>query len=365
MEKEVVDVRFRPDGRAYCFSPEGLTLKAGDFVVCDTAKGSEFGRVARGNYEKSSETLPVPLRKVLRSATDEDLATREKSVEARERARKVCLEKIRKYGLGMKLCDAECSFDMKKLVFFFTAENRVDFRELVRDLAAEFHVRIEMRQIYERDDAKRRGGLGPCGRPCCCSEFLSDLGRVSIKMAKTQGLSLNPAKLCGSCGKLMCCLRFEDEFYRESAKLMPKVKSQVRTPDGDGTVVSNNVIRMESQVRVFANGESALKTYKIADLEFDRSAGAKPASGSRAGKASEPAKSESGAPLAPEKGVSDAESRESVEIAELDAASIDLVGLGVETVGIDDSDESAAPSDAGAESDARGAERGEPGSARA
>ena len=233
---EIIGVRFRDTGKVYYFSPEGITAKEGDHVVVETARGLEFGEVMIGNKMVPTAELVPPLRPVLRIATKNDFERHEANVQLEKNAFDICLQKIRDHKLEMKLIDAEYTFDNNKLLFYFSAEGRVDFRELVKDLASVFRTRIELRQIGIRDEAKMMGGIGVCGRPFCCSTFLSDFAQVSIKMAKEQNLSLNSAKISGTCGRLMCCLNYEYQTYEEELRLTPPVGSRVKTPDGVGTV---------------------------------------------------------------------------------------------------------------------------------
>ena len=235
-ETEIIGVRFRDTGKVYYFSPEGITAKEGDHVVVETARGLEFGEVMIGNKMVPTSELVPPLRPVLRIATKNDFERHEANVQLEKNAFDICLQKIRDHKLEMKLIDAEYTFDNNKLLFYFSAEGRVDFRELVKDLASVFRTRIELRQIGIRDEAKMMGGIGVCGRPFCCSTFLSDFAQVSIKMAKEQNLSLNSAKISGTCGRLMCCLNYEYQTYEEELRLTPPVGSRVKTPDGVGSV---------------------------------------------------------------------------------------------------------------------------------
>lgn len=253
MEKEqrqVVDVQFRPGQKVYFFDPNGLTLAAGDHVIIDTARGAEFGTCASGIHKVDAATLVAPLRPVLRKATARDERILQDNQAREKKAYAFCQEKIAYLGLDMQLVSAECAFDGSKILFFFTADERVDFRELVKMLASAFHTRIELRQIGVRDKAKMVGGLGICGRPFCCSSFLSDFQPVSIKMAKEQGLSLNPAKISGSCGRLMCCLAYEQPAYEYLNRITPGVGSIVKTPEGVGAVVETNVISGTLRVRM-------------------------------------------------------------------------------------------------------------------
>ena len=233
---EIIGVRFRDTGKVYYFSPQGITAKEGDHVVVETARGLEFGEVMIGNKQVPTSEIVPPLRPVLRIANQNDFERHEANIALEKNAFDICLQKIRDHKLEMKLIDAEYTFDNNKLLFYFSAEGRVDFRELVKDLASVFRTRIELRQIGIRDEAKMMGGIGVCGRPFCCSTFLSDFAQVSIKMAKEQNLSLISAKFSGTCGRLMCCLNYEYQTYEEELRLTPPVGSRVKTPDGAGTV---------------------------------------------------------------------------------------------------------------------------------
>lgn len=252
---KVTGVKFHKDGRVYYFASNGLEPKVGEGVVVETAKGAEYGEVTFSCREIPEEQLVHPLKNVLRIATAEDKAQVEKNSEKEKKAFKVCEEKIAQYGLDMKLTSAEYSFEGNKILFCFISENRVDFRELVRDLAATLHARIELRQIGVRDEARMLGGLGICGQPFCCKQFLDDFQPVSIKMAKEQGLSLNPTKISGSCGRLMCCLKYEQNSYDYYSKLTPKVGSLVKTPFGTGEVIEAGVL--SGMLRVNPDGEGA------------------------------------------------------------------------------------------------------------
>ena len=247
---QVVDIQFRPGQKVYYFDPGALTVRTGDHVIIDTARGPEYGICAGGNHSIPQRDVVPPLRPVLRIATALDEKTVAENRETERKAYSVCMEKIAEQGLDMQLVSAECSFDGSKLLFFFTADERVDFRELVKSLAAEFHTRIELRQIGVRDKAKMVGGLGICGRPFCCASFLDDFQPVSIKMAKTQNLSLNPTKISGTCGRLMCCLKYEQDAYEDLLRTAPKAESFVDTPDGRGTVVEVDLLRQRVKVRL-------------------------------------------------------------------------------------------------------------------
>lgn len=264
---EVVDIQFRPGQKVYYFAPGELTLHAGDHVIIDTARGADFGICASGNHKIPEKDVVTPLRNVLRKTTEQDEKTVEENQQKEAKAFEVCQQKIAEQGLDMQLVSAEVAFDGSKILFFFTADERVDFRELVKSLASVFHTRIELRQIGVRDKAKMVGGLGICGRPFCCGTFLDDFQPVSIKMAKTQNLSLNPTKISGTCGRLMCCLKYEQDAYEDLLRTAPKAESFVDTPEGRGTVVEVDLLRQRVKVRmedqpetisVFANDEIAV-----------------------------------------------------------------------------------------------------------
>ena len=246
---KVVGIRFRNAGKIYYFGPGKLQLKAGMHAIVETARGVEMGTVMTDPREVSEESVVQPLKPVIRIATEQDEKQAEKNRQKEKEAFKICLEKIAKHKLDMKLVEAEYTFDNNKLLFYFTADGRIDFRELVKDLAAVFRTRIELRQIGVRDESKMLGGLGLCGQPFCCSRFLKNFQPVSIKMAKEQGLSLNPAKISGSCGRLMCCLAYEQKSYEYLNSITPQVGSIVRTPDGEGTVMEVNVVAGTLKVR--------------------------------------------------------------------------------------------------------------------
>ena len=246
----VVGIQFRPGAKIYYFDPNGFTLSPGDHVIMETSRGAEFGICASGNHEVPFREVVPPLRKVLRLANEDDEKTVAQNRQREKKAMDICQQKIQEHHLEMQLVSAEYAFDGSKIIFFFTAEDRVDFRELVKQLAGVFRTRIELRQIGVRDKAKMVGGLGICGRPFCCSQFLDDFQPVSIKMAKTQNLSLNPTKISGTCGRLMCCLKYEQEAYEDLLKNSPKAESFVDTPDGRGTVVDVNLLRSTVKVRM-------------------------------------------------------------------------------------------------------------------
>ena len=267
---KVIGVRFRQAGKIYFFSPGKLHVKQGDKVIVETARGVEFGSVVSGPKEVKDETIMQPLKSVIRIATEEDKRNEERNREKEKEAFKVCLEKIREHELDMKLINAEYTFDNNKVLFYFTAEGRIDFRELVKDLAAVFRTRIELRQIGVRDETKIRGGIGICGRPLCCHTYLSEFAPVSIKMAKEQNLSLNPTKISGVCGRLMCCLTNEEETYEELNSRLPAIGDFVTTPDGlKGEVQSVSVLRQLVKVVVnLDDDEKEIREYKSKELRF-------------------------------------------------------------------------------------------------
>lgn len=236
MVKEVVGIKFKKPGKIYFFDPAGLKLNLQDTVIADTANGEEFAKIAMANKLMPDEKIVEPLRKVLRVATKKDIRQNEENKQKEKEAFKIALDKIAKHKLPMKLIDVEYKFDRSKILFYFTADGRIDFRELVKDLAAIFKTRIELRQIGVRDEVRRMGGNGVCGRELCCCSFLNNFDAVSIKMAKEQNMSLNPSKISGVCGRLMCCLKYEQEAYEEKVGRLPKVGSIVETADGEGTV---------------------------------------------------------------------------------------------------------------------------------
>ena len=270
----VADIQFRPGQKVYYFDPAGLKLKTGDHVIMDTARGPEYGIVTAGNHPIPEKDVVSPLRSVLRIATDRDEKTVAENREKEAKACQVCNEKILAHGLDMQLVSAECAFDGSKILFFFTADERVDFRELVKDLASIFHTRIELRQIGVRDKAKMVGGLGICGRPFCCASFLEDFQPVSIKMAKTQNLSLNPTKISGTCGRLMCCLKYEQDAYEDLIRNAPKAESFVDTPEGRGTVIEVDLLRSRVKVRMEKDPD-VISTFANADIAVLRSGKAK------------------------------------------------------------------------------------------
>ena len=247
---KVIGVRFKANGKSYYFSPGDLELQQGDYVIVETARGTECGEVAKGPHDVPDSSIVKPLKTVTRMADAVDVRRMQQNRADEKRAFSVCEERIAKHKLGMKLVDVEYTLDRNKILFYFTADGRIDFRDLVKDLAGVFRTRIELRQIGVRDESKMLGGLGICGQPFCCSRFLRDFQPVSIKMAKEQGLSLNPAKISGSCGRLMCCLAYEQPAYEYLNRITPGVGSIVKTPEGVGAVVETNVISGTLRVRM-------------------------------------------------------------------------------------------------------------------
>ena len=271
---EVVDIQFRPGQKIYFFDPDGVSYAPGDHVIIDTARGAEFGICTAGNHKIPPREVVAPLRKVIRRANAHDEKTIAENRAKERRAHEVCLQKIADHGLDMQLVSAEVAFDGSKILFYFTADERVDFRELVKNLASVFHTRIELRQIGVGDKAKMVGGLGICGRPFCCASFLEDFQPVSIKMAKTQNLSLNPTKISGTCGRLMCCLKYEQDAYEDLIRNSPKMDSFVDTPEGRGTVVEIDLLRQRVKVRMEESPET-IAVFSNADIAVLRSGKAK------------------------------------------------------------------------------------------
>ena len=266
---EVISVRFRGGSKTYFFDPKGIPVRAGENVVVQTAQGLEFATCTQGNHEVADEAIVKPLSAIVRKATDNDFRVVEYNRKREQEAFHICEGKIADHGLEMKLVSVSVGFDSNKIVFYFTADGRVDFRELVRDLASVFRARIELRQIGVRDEAKMIGGLGICGRPFCCAQFLDGFMPVSIKMAKTQNLSLNPTKISGTCGRLMCCLKYEQNAYEDAAKRMPKLESFVQTPDGPGNVKGVELLRGRVKVSLDSAPEG-LKIYRACEIKVLR-----------------------------------------------------------------------------------------------
>lgn len=276
---EVVGVRFKEVGKVYYFDPDGKLYKKGDRVIVETARGVECGEIAMENRDVSDSEIVKPLKRIIRAANESDLRTVQENKEKEKKAFTVGEEKIRAHNLEMKLVDVEYTFDGSKILFYFTADGRVDFRELVKDLAGVFRTRIELRQIGVRDESKMVGGFGICGRPFCCNSFLGDFQPVSIKMAKEQGLSLNPVKISGTCGRLMCCLKYEQEAYEHLLRHTPKIGAIVETREGRGTVVDNNLLTGMLKIRLDRRPDAApvliecheVKLIRDAQIRVDRS----------------------------------------------------------------------------------------------
>jgi cell fate regulator YaaT (PSP1 superfamily) len=268
MEK-VIGVRFKRVGKVYYFLPGDIKFKEGEHAIVETARGMEYGEVVIPEKEVADKDIVAPLKQVIRKAGPKDEKKMEENTQKEKEALGSCELKIAEHGLAMKLVDVEYTFDNSKIVFYFTADGRVDFRDLVKDLASMFKTRIELRQIGVRDEAKMMGGLGPCGRACCCSYFLGDFSPVSIKMAKEQNLSLSPTKISGLCGRLMCCLNYEHGHYCETRRRMPKQGSTVNTPDGKGIVIENNAITEKVRVKITLPDESVdIKTFDLNQVNF-------------------------------------------------------------------------------------------------
>ena len=269
---EVVGIRFKKVGKVYYFAPEGINAQKGQFAIVETARGPEYGEVFVANKTVGISEIVPPLRPIIRIATEEDALHNEENNRKEKEAFAICLQQIAKHELDMKLVDAQYTFDNSKLLFYFTSAGRVDFRELVKDLAAVFKTRIELRQIGIRDEAQLLGGLGACGRPLCCATFLSDFVQVSIKMAKEQGLFLNSSKISGTCGRLMCCLRYEQESYEYEIARTPAVDSTVKTPDGVGTVIEIHPLSGMLKVRIGEKDEQTVKIVHRDDVKVIRAA---------------------------------------------------------------------------------------------
>ncbi|MGD9901554.1 MAG: stage 0 sporulation family protein [Spirochaetales bacterium] len=268
MERKVVGVKFKPVGKIYYFDANNLELKDGDGVIVETEVGQEYGEVVYAEKLVDASTLQSELKPIMRKAVDKDYDTLEKNSKRAVECSKVAAELIKKLNLDMKLIDVELTFDASKIIFTFTADERVDFRELVKELANKLHSRIELRQVGARDVSKIVGGIGPCGRVVCCANHMREFNKVSIKMAKTQGLALNPTKINGLCGRLMCCLAYEDEYYSEISKKMPKVGRTVTTPDGEGVVVYNNLLKNLVTVRFSTpDGTATTTEYPLSDIK--------------------------------------------------------------------------------------------------
>ncbi|MDD7214650.1 MAG: stage 0 sporulation family protein [Clostridia bacterium] len=268
---KIVGIKFKRTAKSYYFDPKGQEYKRGAIMIVETARGVEYGKVVVETKEVPDSEVVQPLKPVIRLATSEDIKKIKKDEERAVAAIKTANEKVAARGVKMKIIDAEYTFDNGKLVFYFTAANRVDFRDLVKDLASAFHSRIELRQVGTRDETRLLGGIAPCGREVCCASCLPDFRKVTIKMAKTQGLSLNPAKISGLCGRLMCCLEYENEYYSETYKKMPKIGSEVDTPDGKAIVVSNNMITLKiTTKKPTGDGGFTYKEYALAEIKVKK-----------------------------------------------------------------------------------------------
>ena len=267
---KVIGVRFKANGKSYYFSPGELELQQGDHVIVETARGTECGEVAKGPHDVPDSSIVKPLKTVTRMADAVDVRRMQQNRADEKRAFSVCEERIAKHKLDMKLVDVEYTLDRNKILFYFTADGRIDFRDLVKDLAGVFRTRIELRQIGVRDESKMLGGLGICGQPFCCSRFLRDFQPVSIKMAKTQSLSLNPTKISGTCGRLMCCLKYEQEAYQDLLRSTPKVGALVSTPEGKGVVIEQNLLTRKLTIRLDKDPDGAPKVFKVSEVKVLR-----------------------------------------------------------------------------------------------
>lgn len=268
---KIVGIRFKNGGKMYYFDPGKLVLSEGQWCIVETARGKECGEVVQGNREVEDSEVVTPLKPVIRIADSADIKKMQTLSQKESRAFEICEKKIEKLGIDMTLVEVEYTFDESKILFYFTADNRVDFRELVKELATVFKTRIELRQIGVRDECKMKGGLGVCGRPFCCHSFMSDFHPVSIKMAKEQGLSLNPVKISGTCGRLMCCLNYEQEVYETLGRGMPKVGSLIKTPEGNATVFETNTLKQQVKAAFTQDeGATVYKTFDLADIKILR-----------------------------------------------------------------------------------------------
>ena len=270
--KKMIGVRFKRPGKIYFFDPGKLRAEKGDFVIVETSQGEEYGEVVISNREIEEEKLVAPLKKVIRIATQKDRRQNEENKKKEEEAKKICIQKIKKHKLDMNLTDVEYKFDNSKIIFYFTAEGRIDFRELVKDLAGVFKTRIELRQIGVRDEVKRLGGNGICGRELCCCSFLGSFETVSIKMAKEQNISLNPSKIAGNCGRLMCCLKYEEEVYSDKLKKLPKVGAIVKTEEGTGEVCQVETLAERVKVKFMEGTDTFYKKYQANEIKIIKDA---------------------------------------------------------------------------------------------
>lgn len=264
---EIIGVRFKPVGKTYYFDPQDFEINKGDNVIVETSRGIEYGKVVIGRKEINDDELSKPVKPIIRPAQQEDHERYRENKKKEKEAFDICAEKIKRHGLEMKLIEVEYTFDGSKILFYFTADGRVDFRELVKDLAMVFRTRIELRQIGVRDESKTIGSIGVCGRSLCCSKFLGEFAPVSIKMAKEQGLSLNPSKISGACGRLMCCLKYEQDTYEELLKKLPRHGALVKTPDGNGIVESVSVLKEKVKVSVGEEKERTIKEYSASEIK--------------------------------------------------------------------------------------------------
>ena len=267
---KVVVIKFKGNSKPYYFACGGPTLTRGQHVIVETSRGLEFGTVVQPEMEVADDKIVAPLKSVLRIATPQDEEIVRRNEERRPEAMRICKEKIAARNLPMRLIDCEFTFDGSKVIFTFTAESRVDFRELVKDLASVFRIRIELRQVGSRDEARILGGIAPCGRVCCCAGAMPDFNKVSIKMAKNQGLSLNPTKISGLCGRLMCCLAYENEYYAGACKKMPKMGSTVGSPEGKGVVIATDMLKMTVRIKIEKDGAVFYRDYPVSEITFKR-----------------------------------------------------------------------------------------------
>lgn len=271
--KNIIGIRFKKLGKIYFFNPKGLHVKKGDKVIVETSQGEEYAEVLIPNRYVEEDKIVAPLKRVLRIATNKDIKRHEECKKIEEEAFKICEKKIKEHGLDMVLTEVECKFDNSKILFYFTAEGRIDFRDLVRDLAAIYKMRIELRQIGVRDEVKRIGGNGVCGRELCCCTFLSDFETVSIKMAKEQNISLNPSKISGNCGRLMCCLKYEQDVYEEKLNRLPKIGAIVKTEDGEGIVDSIETLKEIIRVKLKDGEDTFYKKYPASQIKIIKNVG--------------------------------------------------------------------------------------------
>ncbi len=316
---KIVGVRFRNAGKVYYFDPKNYDIKQGDHVIVETVRGVEYGTVVGGIHDVEDKSVVQPLKSVIRTATPDDDARAQRNREKEKDALKICQEKIAKHGLDMKLIDAEYTFDNNKVLFYFTADGRIDFRELVKDLAAVFRTRIELRQIGVRDETKILGGIGICGRVLCCNSYLSEFAPVSIKMAKEQNLSLNPTKISGACGRLMCCLKNEEDTYEYLNSRLPGIGDIVTTPDGQkGEVSSVNVLRQRVKVLFDVEDEKEIQEFDVKDLKFKPRKRKDKSKGKEKDKEKDKKKNKGGKNDTLQEGASDEEMKELEELEELE-----------------------------------------------